>query len=55
METAAKRYEAQWERFMSRSMSVLEPALIVVIGGFVLLVTLAVLLPVLDMTRAVQP
>jgi general secretion pathway protein F len=55
MATAAKRYEAQWDRFMSRSLGVLEPALIVLIGGFVLLVTLAVLLPVLDMTQSVHP
>lgn len=55
LERAAKRYEARWTRFLARALSVLEPVVILLIGGFVLLVTLSVLLPVLDMSRAVQP
>jgi general secretion pathway protein F len=52
---AADRYEGRWTRFVSRGLTVLEPVLIALIGGFVLLVTLAVLLPILDMTTSVAP
>lgn len=51
LERAAERYEGQWERFVGRSIALLEPLLIVLIGGFVLTVALGVLLPVLEMTR----
>jgi len=53
LDSAARRYQAQWERFVARGLSILEPALILVIGGFVLLVTVSVLLPILSLTRAV--
>jgi general secretion pathway protein F len=51
--TAADGCEERWERFLQRRLSLLEPALLLVIGGFVLLVTLAVLLPVLNLSRSV--
>jgi general secretion pathway protein F len=51
LESAGRRYQDQWDRFVSRSLSVLEPALILLIGGFVLLVTLSVLLPIISLTR----
>ena len=38
---------------MRRSLSVLEPLLILLIGGFVLLVTVSVLLPVISLSHAV--
>lgn len=53
LDSAAKRYEARWDRFIARCLSFLEPILIVVIGGFVLLVTLSVLLPVLQLSQSV--
>lgn len=51
LDNAGDRCQAHWDRFISRSLSLLEPLLILVIGGFVLLVTLAVLLPVLSLSK----
>jgi general secretion pathway protein F len=54
LESAGRRYQDQWERFVGRCLAVLEPVLILLIGGFVLLVTLSVLLPVMSLTRVVR-
>lgn len=48
---AAARYQEAWEQYVRRTLTLLEPALILGIGAFVLLVTLAVLLPILSLTR----
>jgi general secretion pathway protein F len=53
LDASSRRLEARWERFVTRALALLEPLLILVVGGFVLLVTLAVLLPVLSLTQAV--
>lgn len=53
LDSAAQRYQDRWERFVARCLSVLEPVLILFIGGFVLVVTVSVLLPILSLTRAV--
>ncbi len=53
LQSAAARYQEQWERFLTRSLALLEPVLIFLIGGFVLLITLSVLLPLFAMTKAV--
>jgi general secretion pathway protein F len=53
LDSAGKRCQAQWDRFVTRSLSLLEPVLILVIGGFVLLVTISVLLPILSLTKGV--
>jgi len=53
LETAGRRYEDVWERFVSRRLALLEPCLIFVIGAFVMLVALAVLLPILGMSEAI--
>jgi general secretion pathway protein F len=53
LSTAANGCEERWERFLQQRLSLLEPVLLLVIGGFVLMVTLAVLLPVLNLSRAV--
>ena len=53
LDSAGKRCQVQWERFVARCLSLLEPVLILAIGGFVLLVTVSVLLPILSMTRGV--
>ena len=53
LDSAARRYEAHWDRFVARCLSLLEPVLIFLIGGFVLLITLSVLLPVISMTDTI--
>lgn len=49
--SASERYQNQWNRFVERGLRLLEPILIVAIGGFVLLVALSVLLPVLSLSQ----
>ncbi len=51
LDSAGDRYQARWNRFVSTSISFLEPVLILLIGGFVLLVTLSILLPIMALTR----
>jgi general secretion pathway protein F len=53
LNSAAQRYQEQWDRYINRCLSFLEPIMILVIGGFVLMVTISVLLPVLSLTKAV--
>lgn len=47
LEAAAERQQDAWDRALTRSMALLEPALIIVIGSVVFLIALAILLPVL--------
>lgn len=54
LDSAGKRYQDHWDRFSGRCLSFLEPLLILFIGGFVLLVTLAVLLPVLSLSKGLS-
>ena len=51
LDQAALRIRAQWQQHLTRVLSVIEPALIVTVGVFVLLVALAVLLPILSLNR----
>ncbi|TAN36010.1 MAG: type II secretion system F family protein [Verrucomicrobia bacterium] len=51
LEHAAERYQQQWDRLMTRTMSLIEPALILLVGVFVLLIALAILLPILSMNQ----
>jgi len=51
LDHAAQRCLERWERSTTRSLSILEPMLILCVGGFVLLVTLSVLLPVLNLSK----
>ena len=53
LNSAGQRYQDHWDRFIGRCMSFLEPVLIFLIGGFVLLVTLSVLLPVLSLSQVI--
>jgi type II secretory pathway component PulF len=46
-------FQHQWNRFVGRALSWLEPALILLIGVFVLLVTLSVLLPIVQMNKLI--
>lgn len=49
---AGDRCNLQWNRYVKLVLSLLEPVLILIIGGFVLLVTLSVLLPILDLSHS---
>ncbi|MEI8140711.1 MAG: type II secretion system F family protein [bacterium] len=51
LETAGNAYQHQWNRYVSRTLSWLEPVLILAIGIFVLLVTLSVLLPIIALNQ----
>ena len=51
LDHAADRYQQQWNRLMARSMALIEPALILIVGVFVLLIALAILLPILTMNQ----
>lgn len=53
LDKAAGREENRWTRFVERSLKILEPVLILLVGGLVLLITLAVLLPIFSLTQAV--
>lgn len=50
LENAGDRFNARWDRFIKFCLGLLEPVLILAIGGFVLLITLAVLLPVFTLS-----
>lgn len=52
LESAALQLQNQWERQTARWMALLEPSLTLLVSLFVLVIALAVLLPVLSMTRA---
>lgn len=54
LEHAGTRFAEQWDRDVSRALALLEPLLLLAIGLFVLLVTLAVLLPILSLTQTVS-
>ncbi len=51
LDTAGNAYQHQWNRYVSRTLSWLEPILILAIGLFVLLVTLSVLLPIIALNQ----
>jgi general secretion pathway protein F len=46
LDVAAQRAQAQWERSVTRVLSLFEPVVLVVVGAFVLAVALAVLMPI---------
>ena len=50
LDVASARAGAAWDRFCERAMALFGPAVLVVVGAFVLVVALAVLLPVTSMT-----
>ncbi len=51
LDNAGNRFQLQWDRLVTRSLTILEPLLILLVGGFVLLVALSILLPVLSLNR----
>jgi general secretion pathway protein F len=48
---AARASQRSWKRGMRRSMALLEPLLILLVGGMILLVALSVLLPMLELNK----
>ncbi len=52
LDTAGDAYQHQWNRFVSRTLSWLEPALIGLVGLFVFVVVLSVLLPIIALNRS---
>ncbi|MCX6995576.1 MAG: type II secretion system F family protein, partial [Kiritimatiellaeota bacterium] len=54
LDHAADRYQQQWDRLITRGLSVLELVLILAVGLFVLLIAIAILLPILTMNRALM-
>ncbi len=51
LEQGARRFQARWEVLLQRAVRLIEPALILAVGAFVLLVALAILLPVLSLNQ----
>jgi len=51
LNAAANRSSEVWERLLSRGLSLLEPVLFILLGGFVFLIALAVMLPILSLNR----
>ncbi len=53
LDRAADRCQAHWDRYLNRSLALLEPALLLFVGGFVLLITLSVMLPVFSLSSRI--
>jgi len=53
LEHAADRCDRHFEHFLAKSLALLEPLLLLIIGAFVLLITLSIMLPVFSLTDAV--
>jgi len=54
LERAGQRLQGRWERFLDGCLKWLEPVLILIVGVFVLLVTLSVLLPILALSEGLS-
>lgn len=48
---AAAHLQKKWESFINRKMKLLEPLVLMLVGGFVLLVTLSIVLPITAINR----
>ncbi|MDI6774905.1 MAG: type II secretion system F family protein [Verrucomicrobiota bacterium] len=55
LEHAASRCQSQFDRYVARLLAVVPLLLILLVGGFVLLIALAVLLPVFSLTEGLHP
>ncbi len=53
LEHAAERCDRRFDHFLSKTLTLMEPLLLLLVGAFVLLVTLAVILPIFTLTDAV--
>lgn len=54
LHNAGERYQRQWLRFITRSLGLLEPVIILLLGVFVLLVALAVLMPIISANQLMK-
>ncbi len=54
MDSAGERLQQRWEHFIARLMALLEPALIVAVSAFVLLIVLSILLPIMTLNTALM-
>ena len=54
LENAGNRFQQQWDRTLSRCLTVIEPALILIVGGFVLLLALAIIMPVMSLNQTLM-
>lgn len=52
MERAARQQENQWEQALQKGLTLFEPLMIVLMGGIVLFIVLAMLLPIFSATQA---
>ena len=52
LDVAAGRMQREWERTLARRLALLEPAILALVGLFVLVLALALILPVMGMTRS---
>jgi general secretion pathway protein F len=53
LDRASERCQAHWDRFLKRALALLEPALLLIVGGFVLLITLSVMLPMFSLSSTI--
>ncbi len=53
LDRAAERCQARWDRFLARGLALMEPALLLFVGAFVLLIALSVLLPVFTLSSSI--
>jgi len=54
LQNAEERYQSKWEQQLAKVMAWLEPALILGVGVFVLLVVVSILLPILSLNRQIM-
>jgi len=54
LDAAGARAELRWERLLTRTMTLLESGLMIVVGIFVFLLALSILLPILSMNALLQ-
>ena len=54
LEQAAQRSQHVWERRVTRTMTVIESGLVVVVGAFVFVLALSIILPILSINQALQ-
>ena len=52
LDVASARLQREWDRSLTRRLALLEPAMLTLVGVFVLVVALALILPVIGMTKS---
>ena len=55
LEHAAARHEQAWRRDVTRKLALLEPIILLLVAGLVLLIAVAVLLPMLQLNKSLAP